>query len=368
MSYMASQKRNSSKKKHIENLTLAFELAKINLGSTNENPSVGCVVEKSGSIISSGYTSINGRPHAEYNALKKKINFKNSNLYVTMEPCSHYGKTPPCTNIIKKKGIKKVFFTTIDLDLRSKNKASKILSKKKIYTNHSLQKKRGLLFYQSYFRLKKNQLPIIDAKIAISKDYFTNNKKKKWITNEKSRKLSHLLRTKYNALLSTATSINKDNSILNCRIKGLENKSPDLVILDRNLEIKKNLDIFKIKVKRKIYIYTTHTNKEKIKWLKKKQVKVILVKKMNSKEDFIKIFKSLLRFKFSRIFVETGLTFVNFLITSKLIDKMYIFKTDLNLKRKGFNNSSNKLIKKIKLKNKLSVNLGNDEVYLEELK
>ena len=108
---MASQKRNKTQAKHIENLALAFELAKINLGSTKENPSVGCVVEKNGSIISSGYTSINGRPHAEYNALNKNINFKNSNVYVTLEPCSHYGKTPPCTNIIKrKKGKKSVLF------------------------------------------------------------------------------------------------------------------------------------------------------------------------------------------------------------------------------------------------------------------
>ena len=75
MSYMASQKRNKNHTKHIKNLALAFELAKINLGSTKENPSVGCVIEKDGSIISSGYTSINGRPHAEYNALNKNINF-----------------------------------------------------------------------------------------------------------------------------------------------------------------------------------------------------------------------------------------------------------------------------------------------------
>ena len=131
MSYMANQKTNKSVKKRIENLNLAFELAKINLGSTNENPSVGCVVEKNGSIISSGYTSINGRPHAEFNALSKKLNFNNSSIYITLEPCSHYGKTPPCTNIIKKKGVKKVFYSINDYDERSKNKSKKILTKKK---------------------------------------------------------------------------------------------------------------------------------------------------------------------------------------------------------------------------------------------
>ncbi len=220
---MASQKRNKTQAKHIENLALAFELAKINLGSTKENPSVGCVVEKNGSIISSGHTSINGRPHAEYNALNKKVNFRNSNVYITLEPCSHYGKTPPCTNIIKRKKVKKVFYSIDDVDERSKNKSKKILGKKNIPIVKFFLKKKGNKFYESYHRLKKNKLPIIDVKLALSKDYFTINKKKKWITNEQSRKLSHFLRTQYNALLSTSKSINNDNSLLNCRINGLEN-------------------------------------------------------------------------------------------------------------------------------------------------
>ena len=364
---MANQKRNKSNKKHLKNLKLAFELAKINLGSTKENPSVGCVVEKNGSIISSGRTSINGRPHAEYNALKKNLNFKNSNIYITLEPCSHYGKTPPCTNIIKKKGIKKVFYSINDFDPRSRNKSHKILLKKRIPTFKFLHKNIGLKFYDSYYRLKKNKLPIIDAKIALSKDYYTNNKKNKWITNERSRKLTHLLRTKYNALLSTSKSINKDNSLLNCRITGLTNKSPDLIILDRNLIIKKNLNIFKVKLKRKIYIYTAKNNEKKINWLKKKNIKVILMKDIYSKRDFIKLFKSLIYYKFSRILVESGLTLINFLISSKLINNIYIFKTNFKLNKSGFNNSSNKLIKKIRLKNKLKVFLDNDNVYKERL-
>ena len=104
------KEKNNSQSKHYHFLKLAFEQAKINLGSTLTNPSVGCVVEKEGSIISSGYTSLKGRPHAEFNALNKKKNFKNANVYVTLEPCSHYGVTPPCTNIISKKKNKKSLF------------------------------------------------------------------------------------------------------------------------------------------------------------------------------------------------------------------------------------------------------------------
>ena len=367
MSYMANQKRNKTQTKHIDNLALAFELAKINLGSTKENPSVGCVVEKNGSIISSGYTSINGRPHAEYNALNKNINFKNSNVYVTLEPCSHYGKTPPCTNIIKRKKVKRVFYSINDVDERSKNRSKEALGKKDILITKFFLKKKAHKFYESYHRLKKNKLPIIDVKLALSKDYFTINKKRKWITNEQSRKLSHFLRTQYNALLSTAKSINNDNSLLNCRIDGLENKSPNLIILDRNLKIKKNLDIFKKKIDRKIYIYTTNNDEKKIYWLKKNNVKVILVDKMKTRDDYIKIFRSFTKLNFSRVFVESGLTLVNFLINNKLLNNIYIFKTDTNLNKNGFNNSSNKLIKKIKLRNKLKVYLNSDSVYLERL-
>ena len=92
-------------------IKLAFNQAAKNLGSTGKNPSVGCIVEKNGTVLSSGCTSINGRPHAEYNALNKRINFKNSNIYITLEPCSHYGLTPPCVNKIIKKKIKKVYFS-----------------------------------------------------------------------------------------------------------------------------------------------------------------------------------------------------------------------------------------------------------------
>ena len=126
---MVNQK-NNFKSKNSFFLNLAFEQAKINLGSTKTNPSVGCIVEKDGAVISSGHTSINGRPHAEFNALNKNKDFKNANIYLTLEPCSHYGLTPPCTNIIIKKKIKKVFFSFYDIDKRSKKRSKNILKKK----------------------------------------------------------------------------------------------------------------------------------------------------------------------------------------------------------------------------------------------
>jgi len=111
---------------------LAFKIAEKNIGKTSTNPSVGCLVVKNNSVISSGATSVNGRPHAEFNALKKNKNFTGSKIYVTLEPCSHFGVTPPCTRIIKNKKIKKVFYCFDDPDVRT-NKKAKITLKKKKY-------------------------------------------------------------------------------------------------------------------------------------------------------------------------------------------------------------------------------------------
>ena len=117
-------------------MRLALMQAKKNLGNTKDNPSVGCVVVNNNNVISSGCTSINGRPHAEFNALnfiKKKLS--NSNLYVTLEPCSNYGKTPPCVNLIKNKKIRNVYFSVFDPDKKSFNKSQNTLKKAGILWN-----------------------------------------------------------------------------------------------------------------------------------------------------------------------------------------------------------------------------------------
>ena len=116
-------------KNHAYFMRLALQQAKKILGNTKDNPAVGCVIIKNNHVISAGHTSINGRPHAEYNAIICSRNaIKNSNLYVTLEPCSHYGKTPPCVNEIVKHKIKKVFFSLNDPDYRSFNRSTKKLA------------------------------------------------------------------------------------------------------------------------------------------------------------------------------------------------------------------------------------------------
>ena len=108
-------------------IDLAFQIAEKNLGRTRLNPSVGTVVVKKNTVISSAVTSFNGRPHSEFNALNNLKNCTGASLYTTLEPCTHYGETPPCVNIIIKKKIKKVFYAFADPDIRTFKKAKKIL-------------------------------------------------------------------------------------------------------------------------------------------------------------------------------------------------------------------------------------------------
>ncbi len=337
---------------------LAFQQADINLGSTSSNPSVGCVIVHNDSVISSGHTSQHGRPHAEANALNQKLNFKNSILFSSLEPCSHYGKTGPCTKKIIKNKIKKVVFSVPDHDPRSANKAQDILKKNKIFVKKNVLINYGRTFYQSY---NNNVLPYLDGKIAISKDFFSINKKNKFITNEHSRKIGNFLRSKYDCLLTTSKTVNADDPLLNCRLEGLTHKSPQIAILDRGFKINLNLKIIKEHSK-KVFLIINKENKKKEIILKRRGVKILKIKDKNNKlRDLLIMLK---KNNFNRIFVESGLTFINNLIKNKLINRLYIFQSMLRLAKKGDNKSSPSNIKKlIKKNNKIEINLKGDTLY-----
>ena len=162
-----------------------------------------------------------------------------------------------------------------------------MLQKRKIKVKIGILKKEALEFYKSYFLSKeKKALPYIDAKIAISKDYYSVNRQKKWITNDHSRQKGHLIRSKYDCILTTYKSVNIDNSKLNCRIKGLEHFSPARVIIDRDLKLKKNLDIYKSSKKIPTYVLTSKRDRVKEKFFKAKHIKIIKIKD-NKKFFFI---------------------------------------------------------------------------------
>ena len=245
-------------------MKIAISLAKDRIGLTGVNPSVGCVIVKNNKIISTGQTGINGVPHAEQNAIDNaKESLNNSKLFVSLEPCSHFGKTPPCTNSIIKNKIKNVFYGMEDVDTRSKNKCTKIFNKKGIYVKSNFLKKEVKKMYKSYIYVKKHNLPYVTGKIACSKNYIINSENK-YLTNDHSLKVSHLLRYKNQGILISYKTLNNDNPILNCRLSGLEKFSPIRFVIDKNLDVKLSSKIIKTADKYKtIVFYNKNINKKK---------------------------------------------------------------------------------------------------------
>ena len=337
-------------------MNLAIAQAKKNLGQTKENPSVGCVITKNNSVIGIGSTSVSGRPHAEYNAISfSKEKVKGSKMYVTLEPCSHYGLTNPCTNLIIRNKLKQVFFSVKDPDFRSYNKSSKILKSKKVYVSNGISLSRTKDFYRSYFKLKNNLLPFVSIKIAVSKDYYSINKKNKWITNSYSRARGHLLRSYHDCILTTSNTIIADNPRLTCRIRGLIHKSPARIILDNKLRISVKSKVIKESLNFRTIIFFNRSNNSKIKLLKKKGIE--LYKISNDEKGNLDLKVTLLKARdlgFNRILIESGMTLINNLLINNLADDFNLFISNKNLGRNGQSNIKKKI--KFFLKNKRKIN------------
>lgn len=327
-----------------EYMKIAISLAKDRIGLTGENPAVGCVIVKNNKIISTGQTGINGVPHAEQNAIDNaRESLNNSNLFVSLEPCSHFGKTPPCTNSIIKNKIKNVFYGMEDIDKRSKNKCIKILDKRGIFVKSNFLKKEAKKIYKSYIHIKKYNLPYVTGKIACSKNYIINSKNK-YLTNDHSLKVSHLLRYKNQGILISYKTLNKDNPLLNCRLSGLEKFSPIRFVIDKNLDIKLSSKIVKTSNKYKTIVYYNKkiNKKKKINYLKKKNIKLVNIPVGKSgnfslKEILLNVKKNGVNY----LLIEGGknLTF-NFL-KENLINEFMLFRTNYYINHRNSTNIKN---------------------------
>ena len=324
---------------HYYFMGLALLQAHKSLGNTKTNPSVGCVIVKNKSVISLASTSFNGRPHAEHNAINfNKKEVKSSDLYVTLEPCSNYGKTPPCVKYIIKNKIKKVFFSVKDPDIRSYNQSSHQFKKKKIKVNKGILKSEIDHFYRSYFKFKNNNLPFVTGKIAVSKDLYTVNKKNKWITNKFSRGRVHLMRSQHDCIVTSSKTIIKDNPILTCRIPGLEHTSPIRIILDKKLKISINSNVVLTANKHKTIIFFNDSKHEKIKEFNRLGVKMIKFPLDNNHNFNLKNLLNRIKLMgFSRIFLEAGSNLTSNFLKENLIDDFHLFMSNKKIKKHGLN-------------------------------
>ncbi len=233
--------------KDTECMALALKLSKLGQAGVGANPMVGCVISRDDKIIAKDFHHQYGQEHAEINALNQ-IGHKaeNCKLYVTLEPCSHHGKTPPCINAIIKTGIKKVYVATLDPNPLVSGSGVKLMKENGIDVEIGLLENNAIEVNRGFFKRMKTGLPFITSKIAMSLDgrIAMRSGESKWITSEASRADVQILRSQNQAILTGSGSILNDNPMLTVRNKKLQSKPLRVIIDSSNSITDKSLNIF----------------------------------------------------------------------------------------------------------------------------
>lgn len=222
-------------------MRVALRLARRQAGQTHPNPNVAAIIVKNNQIVAQGITATGGRPHAETIAIENAgKNTKDSTLYVTLEPCSHHGRTPPCAEAIIKSGIRTVVIACRDKNPTVNGRGIKMLKDSGIGVIENICEKEGLEVNQGFFSVLEKKRPYIALKIATSLDGKVTSPNNRWLTGETAREFGHLLRSQHDAILTGSGTVIADNPLLTCRLAGLEHRSPIRIVLDRSGKIPKN--------------------------------------------------------------------------------------------------------------------------------
>ncbi|OON97890.1 MAG: riboflavin biosynthesis protein RibD [Epulopiscium sp. Nele67-Bin005] len=291
----------------------ALELAKLGVGKVNPNPLVGAVIiDEKGNIISKGYHEIYGGLHAERNAIKNCTqDLQNTTMYVTLEPCCHHGKTPPCTDAIIEAGIKKVVVGILDANPLMQGKGIKTLEDAGVEVVVGVCEKECYEINRVFFHHQKNKTPYVILKTAMTLDgkIATYTGHSKWITSANARENVHFDRNKYSAIMVGIGTVLADNPSLTCRIEGkTDTRNPIRIVCDTNLRIPLDSQLVQTANEIRTIIATSCTDKVLLEPLINQKCEVVIVQKVDEHLDLVELMKKLGKMGIDGIFLEGGST------------------------------------------------------------
>lgn len=323
-------KKNTKDIVFIENcISLGKKAAKL----SSPNPGVGCLIVKNNKIISYGYTSPQGRPHAEQNAIAKVKNkdlLKGSYIYISLEPCFHIGKTEPCVDLIIKHRFSRVIIATIDPDHRVSSKSIAKLQENNISVD-IIEHPKAKKLYRKYFKNRTDNLPFVTVKVASSADgkIALKNNISKWITTPDSRKNGHYLRFENDAILIGKNTLVNDDPSLDCRIKGLEKFSPAIILLANKLDFNTNYKIFNNERAKIIFYRNDIFNNQNIsKFSNIANLKLIPVEHTNGNINLTECLKISYKLEINNLLIEGGSTIITEFLKNSLIDEIYWYRNN----------------------------------------
>ncbi|MFW5789646.1 MAG: bifunctional diaminohydroxyphosphoribosylaminopyrimidine deaminase/5-amino-6-(5-phosphoribosylamino)uracil reductase RibD [Bacillota bacterium] len=323
------------KEKNYQYMERAFDLAKKGEGFVSPNPLVGAVIVKDDKVIGEGYHAAFGEDHAEVMAIDSASeDVEGADLYVNLEPCSHYGKTPPCSLKIIRSGIKRVFIANPDPNPKVAGGGISQLKENNIEVFTGIMAAKGRRLNESFFHHMEKKRPFYNLKVAQTIDGYiaAPGGDARWITGEESREYAHYLRHKLDAVLIGRGTVELDNPRLTVRHLEGRVSQPARVILDSNLKISLESRLFKeAKIGNPISDILIFTGPEidaarKEKFQELAGVKVVEIG-LNGKNrlDLKELSQELLKNDLVNIMIEGGSRINYSFLKAGLIDKYYIF-------------------------------------------
>ncbi|WP_233885719.1 bifunctional diaminohydroxyphosphoribosylaminopyrimidine deaminase/5-amino-6-(5-phosphoribosylamino)uracil reductase RibD [Tenacibaculum piscium] len=333
---MKNQQKNNENQQDEKYIKRCLQLAKNGIGTTRPNPSVGAVIVYQNKIIGEGFTSPYGGNHAEVNAInsvkeKDKTLLKDATIYVTLEPCSHFGKTPPCADLIVENQLSKVVIGCLDTNSLVAGKGIERLKNAGIKVTVGVLENQCKKHHKRFFTVQNKKRPYIILKWAETTDGFIaplkrNEQKPVWISNPYSQQIVHKIRSKEHAILVGTNTVIQDNPSLT--VRSWSGNNPVRIILDKNLRIPLSVTVFDKKVKTIILTEKrTKKQKEQAEVLSEEKKETIIYEYINfsSKKIATQICDVLQKHKIQSVIIEGGTKTLQTFIDENIWDEAQIF-------------------------------------------
>lgn len=303
-----------------------IELARNGIGNVNPNPLVGSIIVKNGSIIGKGYHARYGKEHAEIVALKDAgSEAHGATLYVNLEPCCHYGKTPPCTDAIIKAGIKRVVVGMVDPNPLVNEHGIKILRQHGIEVSSKISLKECETLNKVFIKYISTGLPYVTVKVAQSIDgrIATRTGHSRWISSEPARKLAHRIRAENDVIIAGIGTVIKDDPKLDVRL--IKGNNPTRIILDSELRIPLKSQVLSDGEQHQTIIATVSDDAKKIDQIRQTGADIWQVEADENKRIFIPaLMKKIAKAEKSAVMVEGGSGIITSFLKHKMVDYLVV--------------------------------------------
>jgi len=311
-------------------MSLALALGRRGLGNAWPNPAVGAVVVKNGAVVGRGWTQPGGRPHAEVEALRRAGEAaRGATLYATLEPCSHHGKTPPCVDAVLAAGIARVVSALEDPNPRIAGEGHARLRAQGVAVDVGPGGADALRAHAGHFRRVRDGRPHVTLKVAVSADGKAGlpGRKPATITGEAARERVHLMRAMNDAVVTGIGTVLSDDPQLNCRLPGMERRSPVRVVLDSNLRLPPNSRLADSATRTLDWVFIDESAQPAHEdELTKEGVEILRVPAGKGRLDLSAVLRGLAARGITRVMVEAGPILSAAFIVADLVDEVALFR------------------------------------------